>query len=448
MPKQNLSWFKMRAENGVATINILGDIGGFGVTYDSFQRSLDSLGPVSEINLRIQSDGGEVHQGFAIYNALQLHPAKKTVTVMGLAASMASVVAMAGDVRRMPKNAVMMIHNPIGGVQGNGDEIVSYGEAVNDMGSKIAQTYADASGGKLSVAKAQSLMDKQSWLGADQCLALGLCTDIIEPLKMAAHFKLDAVSAPDWKCGADGGLAIDDTSSWDGGAASNSLLDAAGIGGKNPDVAKARRGFLAYDAASPNLRGSYKLPFAILSGGTLKASTAGIRAAASRLPQTDIPQSVKDTARGVLDKYEAKSKPKGHAMTKNANAEGAEMFEGEDQTTVTEARADERKRVLAQQKEVNSICRVAGHPELAAKFNEDGKSLTEVVAELDKLGKGKTTTRASADTGKTEAEISARRAIDTGDEQPALLDFGNIYADYNNPGTITKRNQAARASRH
>lgn len=337
------TWFKMRAENGVGTINILGDIGGFGVNFESFTRALDNLGlgAGDEIKLTINSDGGEVSQGFAIYNALAMHPAKKTVTIMGLAASMASVVAMAGDVRRMPKNAVMMIHNPIGGVSGESDEIISFGEHVGDMRENMAQTYVDASGGKLSKSKALALMAKQSWIGAAECLKLGLATEVIEPMKMSASF----------------------------------------IRGDQVNLSRSRS-------------------------------------------------------------------PKESVMSKKTNQDDATLFEGEDNEAVTAARADERTKILATQKEVNAVCTVAGRPELAAKFNEDGKSLSEVVVELGKLGvalKPKGTNRATT-AATTETEISARQRVDTGDETQPVIDTNEIYANYNNPGRITKRTMMARAN--
>ena len=192
MPKTNKpSWFSMSADAGVGTIKIYGDIGGWGVTFQDFSRQLESLGLGSNdtINLTINSDGGDVYQGFAIYNALAMHPATKNITVMGLAASMASVIVMAGDSRIMPKNSALMIHNPVGQIAGESDEIISFGEAVGKMQDRIAQAYADASGGKLSAKKAAQLMDKQTWLSAAEALAYGLATEVIGEVQMAAHVK-------------------------------------------------------------------------------------------------------------------------------------------------------------------------------------------------------------------------------------------------------------------
>jgi len=101
-------------------------------------------------------------------------------------------------------------------------------------------------------------------------------------------------------------LPMEESDSWDGPAAAARMFAAAGFDGDSPDAAKARRGFLVYDAANPALKGSYKLPFADIVGGELKAVDGGLRAAASRLTQTDAPKSALDEARGALDVYEAR----------------------------------------------------------------------------------------------------------------------------------------------
>lgn len=109
-----------------------------------------------------------------------------------------------------------------------------------------------------------------------------------------------------WKCGASRNLPFDEESSWDGTAAQKAVFEACGFDGDKPDLSKARKAFLVYDAANPKEKGSYKLPFATIADGRLTAVAAGIRAAASRLSQTDIPESVQDSARAVIDHYEAK----------------------------------------------------------------------------------------------------------------------------------------------
>ncbi len=105
----------------------------------------------------------------------------------------------------------------------------------------------------------------------------------------------------DWKVGAARDLPVQDSDEWDGPEAEKSIFDHAG--GEDFDPAKARKGFLVYNATSPKLRGSYKLPIAHVVDGALQVPKGAIRAAASRLPQTDIPDAVKTEAEGVLNHY-------------------------------------------------------------------------------------------------------------------------------------------------
>lgn len=114
-----------------------------------------------------------------------------------------------------------------------------------------------------------------------------------------------------WKVGASRNLPLGEDGTWDGPAAEASIFEKAGFDGDSPDTSFARKGFLVYDAANPDLKGSYKLPFAKVVDGRLTAMPAGIRAAASRLPQADIPEDVAKSARTVIDGYEAKMKKLG-----------------------------------------------------------------------------------------------------------------------------------------
>lgn len=119
---------KQEAKNGSAEMYIDGDI----VTDEwedsdtsaaGFRDALKSLGDVKNINLHINSPGGSVFEGIAIYNMLKQNPAHVNVYVDGLAASIASVIAMSGDAIFMPSNAMMMIHNPWTMAVGNAEEL-------------------------------------------------------------------------------------------------------------------------------------------------------------------------------------------------------------------------------------------------------------------------------------------------------------------------------------
>lgn len=128
-------WYTIKAlgVRGAAEISIYEEIGGFGITAKKFAEDLKALGDVSHIDLRIHSPGGDVFEGIAIYNLLRNHPAEITVYIDGVAASMASVVAMAGDRVVMPENAMMMIHKPWGISGGNAGDMRDYADLLDKV---------------------------------------------------------------------------------------------------------------------------------------------------------------------------------------------------------------------------------------------------------------------------------------------------------------------------
>lgn len=115
----------------------------------------------------------------------------------------------------------------------------------------------------------------------------------------------DRIRKERWRVGADRGLPIVE-GRWDGAAAKRRVFQWAGFGTDRPNVARAARAFLAYDADKARTRGAYVLPFADVRAGRLVAITGGLNAAAQRLPQTDIPDATKRRAQTVLDSYRAR----------------------------------------------------------------------------------------------------------------------------------------------
>jgi len=111
-------------------------------------------------------------------------------------------------------------------------------------------------------------------------------------------------AAPEWKVGAADDLPVVDREDWDGAAAAKRMLDAAGFDGDSPDFAKAARGFLVHDSANPILRSSYKLPFADIVDGELKAVKSGIAAAKGRIDQAGLPVGTLDDAKEIADEYD------------------------------------------------------------------------------------------------------------------------------------------------
>lgn len=142
------------------------------------QQQLESAKDVSNINIYINSYGGEVKEGLAIYNQLKRHTAYKTVYVDGFACSIASVIAMAGDKVVMGNNTLMMIHHASTGAWGNADELRKAANDVEVIDKASCSSYLAKAGNKLSEEALNKLLDSQTWLNASQCLEYGLCDEI------------------------------------------------------------------------------------------------------------------------------------------------------------------------------------------------------------------------------------------------------------------------------
>jgi len=181
----------MKALNdGKAEIFIYSDIG-----YDwwedkstaqLFAEELKNLGDISSIDLHINSNGGDVFDGQAIHSLIKNHKGFVTAYIDGLAASIATVIAMGADKVIMPKNAMMMIHNAWTGLYGNANDLRKMADDLDHINDTIVNTYLAKVKDKTDEATIRDLMDKESWLNAEECLSLGLCDEVSEPVKMAA----------------------------------------------------------------------------------------------------------------------------------------------------------------------------------------------------------------------------------------------------------------------
>lgn len=140
----------------------------------SFRDELAKWPNATQINLYINSYGGSVFEGTAIYSQLMRHPAKKTAYIDGFACSIASVIAMACDEVIMPRNTMMMIHNMWMGVYGNAAELRKAADDLDTINSAGRQAYLSKAGDKLDEAKLTEMMDAETWLTAEQCIEFGL----------------------------------------------------------------------------------------------------------------------------------------------------------------------------------------------------------------------------------------------------------------------------------
>jgi len=187
-------WYDFRAQAKGGEIVLYDEIGAFGIPAKAFLDELKALGSVPELTVRINSPGGSVFDGVAIYNALKRHDAAITVWIDGLAASIASMIAMAGDEVVMPENAMLVLHDPSGLVAGTASDMRAMAEALDRMKAGMVAAYRDKSG--RDDAEIEALMQAETWLSAEEAVALGLADRIELPVRMAAHFDLSRFRNP------------------------------------------------------------------------------------------------------------------------------------------------------------------------------------------------------------------------------------------------------------
>ena len=137
------------------------------------------------VTVEINSPGGDVFEGIGIYNALRAHGHPITVQVLGIAASAASVIAMAGDRVEIAKNAQLMIHNARAGVVGDAATMLEVADILARTDRSMAATYAERTG--LSMAQIAALMDAETFMSADEARSLGFADALL---------KRDALPAP------------------------------------------------------------------------------------------------------------------------------------------------------------------------------------------------------------------------------------------------------------
>ncbi|MBM0277819.1 head maturation protease, ClpP-related [Micromonospora tarensis] len=172
-------WYRIQAADGdskTVTVHIYDEIGIWGTTARDFARELGSI-DAQAIELHLNSPGGDAFDGIAIYNSLRDHPATVTVIVDGLAASAASVIAMAGDTIRMNVGAQMMIHEASGVVIGNAGDMADFASVLGKASDSIAATYVAKAGG--TVAEWREVMRAETWYTAAEAVDAGLADELV-----------------------------------------------------------------------------------------------------------------------------------------------------------------------------------------------------------------------------------------------------------------------------
>lgn len=167
--------YRMLAKKDRGEIYLYGPVGadwfGDGVSAKVFADDLKKLGAVSTIDVRINSEGGDVFAGKAMYSLLKEHKAKVIVHVDGLAASAASFIAMAGDEIEIDEGAFVMIHDAYGGARGRAKDLRDYADLLDSVNASIVDTYVART--KNDAATIRKWMDEETWMAGKDAVSRG-----------------------------------------------------------------------------------------------------------------------------------------------------------------------------------------------------------------------------------------------------------------------------------
>jgi ATP-dependent Clp endopeptidase proteolytic subunit ClpP len=184
----NKTWYQIKAKSDKpksADISIHDEIGLWGISASQFMRDLRGMGELDEINLSIHSPGGDVLDGWAIYNSLKNNKAKVTARVEGLAASMASVILMAADTVEIPENAYIMIHNPWGLAVGDAEEMRDTADLLDKLGNGLVNAYVSRTGNDED--EIREMMSAETWMDGKEAVERGFADKLIGAVALSAR---------------------------------------------------------------------------------------------------------------------------------------------------------------------------------------------------------------------------------------------------------------------
>jgi len=205
-----MNWYniKNRIEDDSTVISIDEEIGSFGISAKGFIDEVKSMNPAA-IHLVINSGGGSVFDAFAIYDFLTTSRFHVSVEIQGIAASAATVIALAGDARPvMTQNSFFMIHNPFvtmmdmdafeaEELREKAKSLESTADLLDRITDKLINIYAQATG--LNKADIKQMMDDETWLDAQQALELGFLSDVKGAAKVAAYASIKDLAKSGYK---------------------------------------------------------------------------------------------------------------------------------------------------------------------------------------------------------------------------------------------------------
>lgn len=176
--------FRIVAKDTAATIWLYDEIGYWGITAKTFAEELKAIGDVEAITVQINSPGGDVFDGLAIYNSLVKHRASVNVEIDGYAASIASIIAMAGDSISIADNAMLMIHNPWTFAMGEANDLRKTADTLDQVRTQLINTYAKRTG--LDDETIGEMMDAETWIESGPAVEQGFADAVMESQRLAA----------------------------------------------------------------------------------------------------------------------------------------------------------------------------------------------------------------------------------------------------------------------
>lgn len=183
-----------------ATISILDVIGldpwtGDGVTAKRIASALRSIGADKDVTVLLNSPGGDLFEGIAIYNMLQEHKGLVTIKVIGMAASAASLIAMAGDQVLIARSGFLMIHDTWVVAVGNRNDLRDVADTLEPFDAAMADIYAARTG--IDAAKVQKMMDNETWIGGSAAVEQGFADALLsaDEVKKDASLREDRIAA-------------------------------------------------------------------------------------------------------------------------------------------------------------------------------------------------------------------------------------------------------------
>ncbi len=183
--------YRVVAAKDNATVYLYGAIGaswfGDGISANQFRQDLTALGAVKTIDVRINSEGGDVFDGQAIYNLLVQHAATVTMHVDGLAASAASFIMMAGDTIEIAESAFVMIHNASGICFGGAEEMRKTADLLEMTNGNIQSIYASRT--KNTASDLKDWMDAETWMNGTEAVAKGFADKVVPNMAVAASVR-------------------------------------------------------------------------------------------------------------------------------------------------------------------------------------------------------------------------------------------------------------------